>query len=787
MRALGRAKTWRVLLAVGAMAAGCNEAATGPGDRAIQQKRLELSPTDGGLFELDKNATNELLAFRAGTLQGAINSTDTELVLCREEAFDPIVVLIEAEQIAIIDVASATGGGCSFTKRRYSILRGINGTQASDHSTGAIVSRLVTQSLPGPDWDQVFEQVTADPNETGNDDKCIALGAVECAFVNDPAGTSIFTTGGSKDDLDISSWRHTTGSVPDSDEILNAYAAKFVQDGQQLLFFGADREAQNGSKDFGFWFTHKQITLKPDGTFDGEHTAPDPVNGLSGDILILGTFTQGGEATTIRVFEWVGTGGDATANGTVGGTSGSFGDCLLNPGNDGCGTVNNTSIPAPWPYKAKGVVEGFIPKGGAFEGGINLSSLGLEGCFSSFVAETRSSPSVDAQLKDFVLGSFEACGSTLTTTPASGAGANLTDSNGNGLPDVSIGTGIVGVRDSASLAVTGTPTWSGTLDFYLCGPLASGTCETGGTLISTHPVNQGTSMPVLSSAATLSSAGRYCWRGVFTSATAGVPGSSDSSAGECFEVLPVTALLDTQAVASPVNFGQAVQDNATVSGLATQPGTPILNGLAGAAAGGTIVFTLLKADCSTVATGTGTNPQQVTVSGNGTYGPVSFTPDAPGTYHWKAQYIPASGDPNNLGTTHNALCTDTDETVVVNQVQTTITTRQFVLPQDKAKITAPGGGNLAGNVTFELYPSALSCNNSDTALRLYSEGPISISGASPQFATTNNLTVRVSTNSTAYWRVTYVSTNQAQTNASSVCVENTSVSFAGDDGTISIP
>ena len=40
------------------------------------------------------------------------------------------------------------------------------------------------------------------------------------------------------------------------------------------------------------------------------------------------------------------------------------------------------------------------------------------------------------------------------------------------------------------------------------------------------------------------------------------------------------------------------------------------------------------------------------------YGPVSFTPDAPGTYHWVATY---NGDlPNTLASTHNST-EDTDD------------------------------------------------------------------------------------------------------------------------------
>src|SRR5262249_25897996 len=43
------------------------------------------------------------------------------------------------------------------------------------------------------------------------------------------------------------------------------------------------------------------------------------------------------------------------------------------------------------------------------EEGVDLTALGLQGCFSTFMAETRSSQSPTATLSDFVLGSFPLC------------------------------------------------------------------------------------------------------------------------------------------------------------------------------------------------------------------------------------------------------------------------------------------------------------------------------------------------------------------------------------------
>ena len=48
----------------------------------------------------------------------------------------------------------------------------------------------------------------------------------------------------------------------------------------------------------------------------------------------------------------------------------------------------------------------------------------------------------------------------------------------------------------------------------------------------------------------LTAVGRYCWRGFFDSPTQGVPDATDASAGECFEVIPVTPTITTNATAA---------------------------------------------------------------------------------------------------------------------------------------------------------------------------------------------------------------------------------------------
>jgi hypothetical protein len=87
--------------------------------------------------------------------------------------------------------------------------------------------------------------------------------------------------------------------------------------------------------------------------------------------------------------------------------------------------VNDAPAPSPWAYTPSQGPANIFPAGAFFEGGVNLSQLGITNvCFSSFLAETRSSTSVDATLKDFVTGTF-----TLVPDVDAGADAALSCTN----------------------------------------------------------------------------------------------------------------------------------------------------------------------------------------------------------------------------------------------------------------------------------------------------------------------------------------------------------------------
>jgi hypothetical protein len=434
-----------------------------------------------------------------------------------------------------------------------------------------------------------------------------------------------------------------------------------------------------------------------------------------------------------------------------------------------------------------------------FEGGLDLTATHLgDRCFNVFIADTRSSQSLTATLFDFARGTLGECTSTTTTTPTPAAGTSTQ------IP----ANAQVSSSDSASIAATGVPKFSGSVTFFLCGPSVGATanCNTGGVQIgSAVSFTDATSPKVVSSdSVTLTKVGKYCWRAVYSGdAARGVPGSTDpinaTAQSECFSITPVTPSLATQAGAGPVDFGNAVTDTATLTGTANEPGTGGLgdgsiNPTGGnGPAQGSITFTLYKADCTTVATGTGTNPQSTPVSGDATYGPVSFTPDAPGTYHWVASY---SGDlPNTNGTSHNSACDDALEDVVVRQIPTAIKTKQDWIPNDTATVSSTTGNLVAGgSVVFQLWNSA-TCNGT----KLY-EQTVSVPGGSPSaevntsntgsgagsFKITTNYTDGAGSVKGPYsWKVVYTpaATDTAHLGTQSSCnAENFSTTYKNDPG-----
>jgi hypothetical protein len=453
------------------------------------------------------------------------------------------------------------------------------------------------------------------------------------------------------------------------------------------------------------------------------------------------------------------------------------------------GTAPNLTLGAPTLLNSAVSQAAYSADGFRGEAAVDLTATifgGSTAClsFANTIPSTVTGNSDTADYKDTILATtppISNCTSSTVTTPKDGAGANIPAGG------ASIGTGVLAVKDSAVVDVQGgTATPAGSVAFSLCKVTGSALCTTGGTSVGSTNLS-GTAYPVtvVSPTAYVTSAGRYCWRAEFSGdSNKGIPSSSDSRASECFDVNPVTPSLGTTA-SDDVTLGNTVSDTAVLGalgGMATQPANPVINltGTPGAAAGGSIIFTLYGPNnCTTVAYTSAAVP----VSGNGSYSTPNpqFTPTLPGTYHWVAAY--GGNLPNTNATSHNAACDDSAEDVVVTTVASSLSTAQTWVPNDSATVSAPAGGNLAGTVSFTLYPST-NC----TGTQVYTVTR-AVAGGSPQTVSTANTTA-VSASGSFSWRVTYDSTNPAQRDIlqtdSTTCQETSALTIS-NGGTVSSP
>jgi hypothetical protein len=447
-----------------------------------------------------------------------------------------------------------------------------------------------------------------------------------------------FQGGGSKDDLDITSWLWKTGEPLDKDDITNAYAAAYdntLDTGQNnvgdlIVYFGLDRFSTAGSAQVGFWFLQDpDFGLTNDATgggfrFSGQHQ--------DNDVLVQSNFTNGGAISNLTVYKWM-------SGALVQVTSVTASDCVASSGNDdaACATVNQSPTPAPWPYtpKANEGLPGTFQTSAFFEGGINITRLVPDAtCFANFVAETRSSTPFDARLKDFVQGQFENCEAGIKTTP-SDASIQLGDST----------------TDKAVVTGSGlnAPTPTGFVKFFICSPsqLTNGTCSSGGTFVDvdgdepdgeplTPDPNDATKANAESDPFTPNAVGKWCWRGEYSGDDFYDP-VADSTAGECFTVT------DTSSLTTAQNWRP--NDSATI----TSAGGSTLDG--------NVTFTLYNsADCTgtvlysetvDIPAGT-TSPATKSTSNDGT-SPGDYLATANATVSWRAHF--ASDDPNVGGST----------------------------------------------------------------------------------------------------------------------------------------
>ncbi len=364
------------------------------------------------------------------------------------------------------------------------------------HKTGAFEldgNATNDPSTSGDDWDNVCFQYASPLPSGGCGTTTPTTGSTSGSWASDGnLNSTIFTGGGSKDPIDISSWnwKDGAGGLPDKDNLLHAFAARYSQTPStncpagtfptcEVIYFGMDRFDNSGDAQNGFWFLQNNVNTVAGktNTFSGVHK--------NGDVLVVSDFSIGGTTSTITVYTWDSTctaagkpdAGCADSNLRQQETSDAA-NCASAADNDGfCGITNPAGTAVPWSgdFTDKSGNTSTYAQGELYEAGINLSTLGLAGeCFSSMVAESRSSTSTSAVLKDFVLAHFPQCKPSLATQASS---------NGTVAPGTA-------VHDTATITVSGgtnAPDPTGTVTFFLCGPSATGNpdCTTDGTNIGT--------------------------------------------------------------------------------------------------------------------------------------------------------------------------------------------------------------------------------------------------------------------------------------------------------------
>lgn len=461
------------------------------------------------------------------------------------------------------------------------------------------------------------------------------------------------------------------------DDLQNAYAALFTipaganeNAGDTVLFVGSERLSNNGDSFAGFWlFKDKHVGCNTGtGAFGGSHQV--------GDLLIVSNYTNGGGTQAVCVFAWTGVNGDTTdcGGGTVHGVPMvnvlDGGVCPTpatgTPSDNACAIANpllkpDVPITSPWAPTSH-------PGNTFVEAGIDLTqlfaSLGGGDCFTTFLAETRSSQQVTATLKDFAGGQLDTClPPPIVTTATPGGSSNLP------------GTA---QHDHATITGTpGKPAPSGTITFTLCGPteVDSTGCPTGsGTQV-------GTPVTIVGGAADSSDVtgtstvkdltpGKYCWRADYTPDTAGSnnydPSTETNATTECFTIIKNSPTIATQ-----------IQVTGTGGvGVTSYGDQATLSNFSGAVTGETITFDLFGpyATGTAPSCATGANEPVFTTTGTLNAGGVAttsttFSPTGTqsGQYVWVAHY---PGD--TLNNKADGACTDANESGTITPPVVTV-------------------------------------------------------------------------------------------------------------------
>jgi uncharacterized repeat protein (TIGR01451 family) len=258
----------------------------------------------------------------------------------------------------------------------------------------------------------------------------------DCAFAQDDLAQSgavdrtIFAESNKNNDP-IATWNWATGNVPVKDDLSNVYTCASFEDGDLVIYAGAERLAPEGASHIDFEFSADEIGLDQVLPCDGEQADDPPCEFLGekqeGDFVVSMDFQQGGKLGSVSVRRWDGheyvllTAADH-------GKAEELQGC--NPNDTICALSNASPVEGgPWPsYDRGGNAIETLQANQFTEFGVNVTDIvGDTPCIATFVVKTRSSPSFTSELMDFSHVPFNTCPTT--------SGTKYHDLNGNGERD----------------------------------------------------------------------------------------------------------------------------------------------------------------------------------------------------------------------------------------------------------------------------------------------------------------------------------------------------------------
>ena len=504
-------------------------------------------------------------------------------------------------------------------------------------------------NTPPYDWQSLFD-ASGDQVITPDPDNGPVLAST---FIQDTTTPDSSYFESNKDIEPISAWGCGPINNPlNKDDLQNSYAALVVvpnnapdNAGHKVLYLGSERDSNNGTSFAGFWLLKDSgVGCSAPGDFTGGHT--------NGDILVVSDYTNGGGTQDVSVYKWV---GGNTANSTTANLQliASGGVCGGAGNDDVCAIANAGTITTPWSPTSHDS-NTFV------ETGIDLTNvLGSGGCFTTFLAETRSSDELTATLKDYAGGQFNTCPPAPLATTATPGGSVTSGASQHDVATLS--------------AVGGRPVPTGTVKFFLCQPsevTANVGCadgdgtQVGGAVTVTAGSATSDSVDATTTPADVDT-GKYCWRAEYTPDADGalnyVASSHTNFGTECFTVVKASPTLTTQIAVTGTGLGfTTLGDTATLhSFVGTVTGETITFKLYGPYAEGETP-TCLNADLAFTTTGDLNSSGVATTS-------QTFKPTEVGTYTWVASY---PGDSHNNSATN--ACGEESESTTIGGVDVSV-------------------------------------------------------------------------------------------------------------------